>query len=339
MDVDRKGLTGLKNLGNTCFLNSCIQILKHIPELTTLLRCSAQNNIIDNVILTEWISLEKDLWTDNTIVSPNRFVSKVQIVSKKKSMDLFTGWAQNDMPEFLLFIIECLHNSISRPVKISIHGQHQNDVDKKAIICYKMIKEYCEKSYSEVLDIFYAVYISEIFLLDESQSLSIKPEYYFILDLPIPIIDRTIILTDCFDELTKKEILDGENSWYNEDKKKYQSVNKKLSFWSLPKILVITFKRFSPCGTKKNEVYVEFPVIQLNLSKYITGYNPEKYIYNLFGVCNHFGGFEGGHYTSCAQSLNKKWVHYNDSDCNIIHTKDVVSKFAYCLFYRIDNNL
>ena len=249
--LDTKGLTGLKNLGNTCFLNSCLQILKHTYGMTDILKTSRRNNIVDSVLLTEWINLEKILWNNNTIVSPDRFVSSVQYVAKTISIALFTGWSRKDMPEFLLFMIECIHNSISRPVKITIKSIQQNNTDKNAMLCYKLIQEYYEKVYSEIMDLFYAIHLSEIISFDTLEVLSTKPEFFFILDLPIPKIKNRITLFDCFNELSRNELLDGANSWYNETSKKYQKVYKKRTFWSLLKVLVITLNRFSPCGTKK----------------------------------------------------------------------------------------
>jgi ubiquitin C-terminal hydrolase len=169
--------------------------------------------------------------------------------------------------------------------------------------------------------------------------LSTKPESFFILDLPIPTNGKPVNLFDCFDELTKNELLEGDNAWYNESSKKYQSVHKRMSFWSLPKVLVVTFKRFSPCGTQKIDELIDFPLNDLILSKYVCGYNSEKYVYDLFGVCNHYGGIEGGHYTSFVLNADGIWTHYNDSQYTIIQKENVVSKSAYCLFYRLNSNL
>ena len=105
--MDQKGYTGLSNLGNTCFLNSCMQALNHTYELNEYLDSSKylQNinkSIPDYVILEEWNNLRTTMWKQNGIVSPNRFVHFVQQLAKKKNRDLFTGYAQNDLPEFLM---------------------------------------------------------------------------------------------------------------------------------------------------------------------------------------------------------------------------------------------
>jgi ubiquitin carboxyl-terminal hydrolase 8 len=338
------GYTGLINLGNTCFLNSCVQVLNHTYELIEFLNSektmkNTKYELPDSTIIREWNELRELMWVNSGSVSPNKFVFMVHKIAREKKRELFTGWAQNDMPEFLLFMIDCMHNSISRNINMKIHGNKQNELDEIAIQCYTMLKTIYTKEYSEIMEIFYGIYLSEIISIDGTIRYNTKPEHFFILDLPIPQ-KQNCTLYDCFDFFTQIEKLTGENAWYNEKTNKKEDIQKRITFWNLPKILVITLKRFSPDGENKLNDLIKFPTNNMDLSKYISGYNASSYVYDLYGVCNHVGSVLGGHYTSFVKNSQSEWVHYNDSNVDIIKDENhIITPMAYCLFYRKKNNI
>lgn len=332
-----KGLTGLANLGNTCFINSCIQLLSHTYELNDFLSSGEYkkklNKKVDSVLLIEWDKLRQMMWSENCTISPGGFVQAVQKVAKIKNKDLFTGWAQNDLPEFLLFLTDCFHNAMMREVDMNIVGTVKTRKDRLAKSCYEMMSNMYKKEYSEFLNIFYGIHVSKISSVKTNKELSFCPEPFFMIDVPIPNI-KMPTLFDCFDIHCQNETLEGENAWYNDKTKEKEDVNKRIIFWSLPNIMVIDIKRFNEMG-RKNQVPIQIPQKDVNFSRYVEGYDKDSYIYDLYGVCNHMGGVLGGHYTASVKNANDKWYTFNDTNVTEFNMPDdFTSNYAYCLFYR-----
>ena len=342
------GCIGLANLGNTCFLNSCIQVLNHTYELVQVLKTptvlKSFKNTRDTEVLQEWLALRDVMWSYNTGgISPNKFVALVQQCAAEKNRDLFTGRNPNDMPEFLFFMIECMHESISRGIHMNIHGSPENEMDICALECFHMLRKTYEKEYSEIMALFYGIQMTEIRSADGAIKHSLKPEMFFILDLPIPTAfaaNHECTLYDCFDAYTQSEIMSGDNAWFNEKTGQKETIQKRMTFWNFSNILVITLNRFGHDGESKMQHLVRFPLTELNLAKYVSGYASHEYIYDLYGVCNHFGNLHGGHYTCFVQNEKQEWLHFNDLHVDVMPSDPnalaniVISPMAYCLFYR-----
>jgi ubiquitin C-terminal hydrolase len=350
-----KGLSGLGNLGNTCYVNACLQMLSHTYEFNEFLSKNGGefkarlNHKVESVLLHEWDKLRAMLWSGNCIISPGGFVSSMQKIAKLKRMDLFSGFQQNDVAEFLGFLLDCFHTALAREVEMKVRGVARNATDRAAQQCYQMMASMYKKQYSEVLNIFYGVHVSIIEPLPSgatpnSVALSTKPEPFCILNVSIPPAktpNAVVTLFDCLDHHCAPEVLSGENAWFNEATGKKQDVHKRLSFWSLPNVLIVVLKRFEMNAygrVRKIQVPVDVPCNRADFSKHVHGYNPKSYVYDLFGVCNHHGGSPmGGHYTATIRNANGGWYACNDTavkEVPLASSDSIVSNLPYCLFYR-----
>ena len=135
-------------------------------------------------------------------------------------------------------------------------------------------------------------------------------------------------LNSCLEHFCKPERIDNGP----------QTFLKEVKFWSLPKILIIMFKRYTN-DIKKNDTIVDFPVSDtLDMSKYVIGYNRNSYKYQLYAVANQDGFLGGGHYWACVKNYDNNWYKYNDHIVSKFNDLTQLPDNAYCLFYRKINN-
>ena len=147
-----------------------------------------------------------------------------------------------------------------------------------------------------------------------------------------------ITLDDCLKLFTKEEDLGDIQC---EKCKKKTLFKKTLEIERLPKYLVLSLKRFKYILTNSIKIQnlITFPLENLPLQNYVSQKNI-NYKYNLFGVINHSGSLEWGHYNSIFK-VNESWLNYDDSHVSEIKG-GIESKKVYMLIYKtneIDKSL
>ena len=87
-----------------------------------------------------------------------------------------------------------------------------------------------------------------------------------------------IKLQECLKEFKQSEVLDEENMWYCRNCKQHVQAIKTLELFRVPRVLIITLKRFKSSKSKyamyggggsKLETLVDFPLEGLDMSPFV----------------------------------------------------------------------
>ncbi|XP_065669998.1 ubiquitin carboxyl-terminal hydrolase 8 isoform X3 [Hydra vulgaris] len=331
-------LTGLKNLGNTCYMNSVIQCLACTLPLgnyfTTGLYEKHLNLSNTNAHPGE---LARELAFLIIVISAGEYrsVSPVDFkVALGKFAPDFSGFKQQDAHELLMFFMDGLHEDVNKIVKKEIIKMKETDHLSDEAAADIAWKDYKLNNDSVIVDLFQGQFRSTVTCLSCNKR-SKTFDAFNCLQLPLPS-NQSTTLENCIQAFTKAEKIGGNDSWKCSNCKKYREASKTIEIWKLPNVLIIQLKRFHFDGRWHNKIQttINFPMQNFNMSKYIVAPQLIHTKYRLYAVINHYGSFESGHYTAnCVNPYYEKWYNFDDSIVKEIDENSIKTNTAYLLFY------
>jgi ubiquitin C-terminal hydrolase len=324
-------------------LNSCFQLLLYTYELSDVIHNNEnleKKKIPETIVLNEWNEIKNILLDKKCTVTPLKCIAGIHHVAKLKDSDLFSHGEQNDICEFLLFILDCFHVSLSREITMEYQDYLQYMKISHSVIsekCFQLIHKQCLNDYSEILNLFYGIQLNVFQSSDGLRIVSLNPSTFSIISLNIPDNILQPTLHDCIDLYCENELLENENAYYDDVEKTYISVFKSVMFWRLPHILIFTFNRLKQNKRGKNNTLIHFPIQMLDMTKYVYHDDPSVPIqirYELYGIGCHFGTISAGHYTCYVKNKNS-WYFCNDDTIKHVNNPiQLINPNVYCLFYR-----
>ncbi|CAN0891160.1 Ubiquitin carboxyl-terminal hydrolase 25 [Linum grandiflorum] len=352
---------GLKNLGNSCYLNSVLQCLTYTPPLANFCLRLQHSSICDSVSNGErkrecpFCIIEKriirSLSLEATIDTPLKINSCLRIFAEH-----FRRGRQEDAHEFLRYVIDACHNTCLRLKKLRRKGIGP------------------ASNTTVVSDIFGGALQSQVKCLSCNAESNKVDE---IMDISLDILHSSSLL-EAMHKFFQQETLDGNNKYQCESCKKLVAARKQMSIVQAPDVLVIQLKvciivYFEDmflislvtvqvvllfcsfwgretytwmCGCQRFEgifggkidktvAFGEVLVLSSFMCKSSQDPQPE---YSLFGTIVHSGySPESGHYYAYIKDAMGRWYCCNDSYVTLSNLQEVLSEKVYILFFTRTN--
>lgn len=237
---------GLRNLGNTCFMNAVIQCLYNIHQFSSYFYNEEYKMDINRKtkfgtggqLCEEFGELLKNMNIRQfKHISPADFKRVVG-----QHIPFMGGHDQQDSHEFLLILLEKLHADLNRAKVLDAPPKLPENMPKDQAI-EEFWRAHVLRNRSIVSHLFEGL-IASTLECQHCQSTSNTFEVFSCLSLPIPQNSGRCEISDCLEMFLKSELMSGDTAWDCPKCKQKRESIKKTSIVKLPKVLLIQLKRF-----------------------------------------------------------------------------------------------
>eukprot|EP01060_Flectonema_neradi_P015650 TRINITY_DN2228_c1_g1_i1.p1 TRINITY_DN2228_c1_g1~~TRINITY_DN2228_c1_g1_i1.p1 ORF type:complete len:828 (+),score=101.92 TRINITY_DN2228_c1_g1_i1:45-2528(+) len=257
------GTCGLKNLGNTCYMNSAIQCLSATVRFRQFFINETYKNFINpenqygtkGKLAEAFAELMKNMWTGKDDYSPTTFKKVLG-----RANDQFAGWGQEDSQELVSFLLDRLHEDLNKVSKKTYIELKDPPGATDAQLANMWWSHHIKQNLGVVVSLFHGQIRSVVTCLScRRVSKAFDPIMY--LSLPVPASGKTD-LTSCLDKYMGHEEVRAKDEWYCSHCKTHRPFRKDVSVWKLPAHLIIHLKRFkySMYGTITSKIETEVSI-------------------------------------------------------------------------------
>lgn len=350
--MSHKGIVGLRNIGNTCFMNAVFQALRYSPGFLeffwkSFIHCEKEDEAIAKSLYDIFTKL---LAAPSGSVVDTRSFTQMLIKTLSENGRLEYRFNQQmDSSEFLQYLMDTVAMYQSNPVSMSIApGTGDEAVHSAQTRALESWINYYEKGHCSFIENFYGQMqtIGRCTNCHTKTSESYEPLSKIEASIPDSNIEGAPAPTlfEClkmgsFDTNIASDYRCESCKIYESSKEK-GTIRRVSRMSRFPEELIIVLKRFVRIGgnagtSRKVSGKILWDLNKLDLNELAAFPSPFKTappIYKTYAVIEHIGRtIESGHYTMRARH-GSKWIEYNDEMAHEIPEEHVVTVNSYIIF-------
>jgi ubiquitin C-terminal hydrolase len=324
------GICALYNMGNTCFINSAIQVLRVIPEWAVYCKKHLATKTGIPPLLASYVSLANSMNDINTEsrCKPSAFLATLSVMVNGTCYEEFSHNVPHDSHEFMMFLLDKFGEALKCEQPAT-----PNPTIPPAWF------EATKKDYNPLVNLTNG--LDKITC--ECMTCGTKSSRWETFSyLKVPIADHSPDIS--FEErlLAEREPIQVDDYMCDGPCKSRQRVKISREIWKMPRVLFLTVDRFAdPTNKNTGAVKITGGATFSGLISSETTDESREWVYDPISIIDHHGSMRGGHYTAQVKhhvsddaETNASWYLYDDEFVRKIGSEPLSGSSTYIICMR-----